>query len=180
MSEFSKRCRFLIDICETNVYQIAKRTGLDRTTLQKMVQGTRLPSQQFVEQFCDYLAINISDREELLRLFKIEKIGINVWARRQEVESLLRDFPMLRKKLEESSSYRLFSLEQSYEGSRCCSRRLSTSAEVIDAIRYVIMSISRCAAKGGYRRKSVPSIWTVSHVFPLPCRRYYGRNESVR
>ena len=78
MSEFSEKCKKYIQRSDTNVYQIAKKSGLDRTTLQKMVQGKRLPGKQFLETMCQYLIMNNTEKEELMRLYYIEKIGIGV------------------------------------------------------------------------------------------------------
>lgn len=43
MSDFSSKCReYLTDTGET-VYQLASSSGLDRTSLQRMLTGKRLP-----------------------------------------------------------------------------------------------------------------------------------------
>ena len=75
MSDFSSKCReYLTDTGET-VYQLASSSGLDRTSLQRMLTGKRLPSIDFIHQFCDSIRINPSQRLELMELYKIEKIG---------------------------------------------------------------------------------------------------------
>ena len=52
MSDFSSKCReYLTDTGET-VYQLASSSGLDRTSLQRMLTGKRLPSIDFIHQFC--------------------------------------------------------------------------------------------------------------------------------
>lgn len=89
MSEFSDKCREYIEKSQTNVYQMSKKSGLDRTTLQKMVQGKRLPGKQFLETMCEYLILNQSEKEQLMRLYSIEKMGRNAYECRQEVRQLL-------------------------------------------------------------------------------------------
>lgn len=90
MSDFSSKCReYLTDTGET-VYQLASSSGLDRTTLQRMLTGKRLPSIDFIRQFCDSIRINPSQRLELMELYKIEKIGKEVYYNRKYIQELLR------------------------------------------------------------------------------------------
>lgn len=92
MSEFSERCKQLLTESGSNVYQIAKRSSLDRTTIQRMITGKRLPSQDFVKDFCTYLRISPIEKSELLELYKMEKIGkstyMNCWYIKNLIESL--------------------------------------------------------------------------------------------
>ena len=75
MSDFSNKCREYLKETGENVYQLSASSGLDRTSLQRMITGKRLPGIDFVRQFCDFLRINPSQRRELMELYKIEKIG---------------------------------------------------------------------------------------------------------
>ena len=75
MSDFSDKCREYLKDTGENVYQLSASSGLDRTSLQRMITGKRLPGIDFVRQFCDSLRINPSQRRELMELYKIEKIG---------------------------------------------------------------------------------------------------------
>ena len=85
MSDFSSKCReYLTDTGET-VYQLASSSGLDRTSLQRMLTGKRLPSIDFIHQFCDSIRINPSQRLELMELYKIEKIGKEVYYNRKDI-----------------------------------------------------------------------------------------------
>ena len=85
MSDFSSKCReYLTDTGET-VYQLASSSGLDRTSLQRMLTGKRLPSIDFIHQFCDSIRINPSQRLELMELYKIEKIGKEVYYNRKYI-----------------------------------------------------------------------------------------------
>ncbi len=64
--------------------------GLDRTSLQRMITGKRLPGIDFVRQFCDSIRINPSQRRELIELYKIEKIGKEIYYNRKYIQELLR------------------------------------------------------------------------------------------
>lgn len=72
-----------------NVYQLSASSGLDRTSLQRMITGKRLPGIDFVRQFCDSLRINPSQRRELMELYKIEKIGKEIYYNRKYIQELL-------------------------------------------------------------------------------------------
>ena len=75
MSDFSSKCREYLKNTGETVYQLSASSGLDRTSLQRMITGKRLPGMDFVRQFCDSIRINPSQRQELIELYKIEKIG---------------------------------------------------------------------------------------------------------
>ena len=90
MSDFSCKCREYLKLTGETVYQLAASSGLDRTSLQRMITGKRLPGTDFVRQFCDSIRINPSQRQELMELYKIEKIGKEVYYNRKYIEELLR------------------------------------------------------------------------------------------
>ncbi|MCD8156159.1 MAG: hypothetical protein LUD53_01655 [Clostridiales bacterium] len=139
MTEFSEECRKLIEKSNTNVYQIAKSSGLGRTTLQKMVQGKRLPSIQFVNEFCAHLVINKSEKERLNWLFRIEKVGRDVFRRRQEIAHLLRYFAPIRKSMEDGGYQRRVSPEFLNHEGEISVRRTVLEVDVIDAIQYMVI-----------------------------------------
>lgn len=140
MSEFSDTCRDFINKSNTNIYQIAKSTGLDRTTLNKMVQGKRLPSRAFVEKFADVLTVNNEEREELLQLFKMEKIGKEIYFCRQEVENLICNFQNLRHSFENTTYRRRMLIDRAgpKAGEKGEVTRLLTEVDILDAVQYVV------------------------------------------
>ena len=89
MSEFSSKCREYIKNTGETVYQLSASSGLDRTSLQRMITGKRLPGTDFVRQFCDSIRINPAQRQELMELYKIEKIGKEVYCNRKYIQELL-------------------------------------------------------------------------------------------
>ena len=50
MSKFSEKCKELLIENGYNVYRLSQAASLERTTLQRMVTGKRLPGPEFVEQ----------------------------------------------------------------------------------------------------------------------------------
>lgn len=75
MSQFSEKCKEYLQVTGTSVYQLSILSGLERTSLQRMVTGKRLPELSFVRQFCEALRINPMEREQLLDLYRLEKCG---------------------------------------------------------------------------------------------------------
>lgn len=95
MSEFSEYCRQLLANSGSNVYQIANHSSLDRTSLQRMVRGERLPSRKFVKNFCSHLRINPIQQTELLRLYDIEKIGKTAYLNQYYIKNLIEHLSFL-------------------------------------------------------------------------------------
>lgn len=73
MSEFSERCRQLLINSGSNVYQMAKYSSLDKTSIQRMVTGKRLPSLDFVKKFCSYLRISPIEKKNCWNCMKQKK-----------------------------------------------------------------------------------------------------------
>ena len=90
MSDFSSKCREYLKNTGETVYQLSASSGPDRTSLQRMITGKRLPGMDFVRQFCDSIRINPSQRQELIELYKIEKIGKEIYYNRKYIQELLR------------------------------------------------------------------------------------------
>ena len=95
MSEFSERCRQLLINSGSNVYQMAKHSSLDKTSIQRMVTGKRLPSLDFVKDFCSYLRISPIEKKELLELYEIEKVGKSEYMSRCYIKSLIESLSFL-------------------------------------------------------------------------------------
>lgn len=89
MSDFSEKCRQYIEDTGTNIYQLSKASGLDRTSLQRMVTGKRLPGPEFIAQFCLYLRINPKQKQELMELYELERIGKSTYYTRKYIQNIL-------------------------------------------------------------------------------------------
>lgn len=75
MSKFSDKCKELLTENGYNVYRLSQTASLERTALQRMITGKRLPGIEFVEAFCNALRISHSDKKELIELYKMEQMG---------------------------------------------------------------------------------------------------------
>ena len=97
MSEFSDKLSEYIAKSGSNVYQLAKEASLDRTTLQKTAKGQRLPSLDYIREICQYIKISSKQEEELVRLYKIEKLGHSTVKAWDEIQQIILDIYQLRK-----------------------------------------------------------------------------------
>lgn len=89
MSNFSDKCKELLESNGMNVYRFSKKSGLERTTLQRMVKGERLPRAEFVKQFCSHLRIPPLEIQDVMKLYEIEITGEKVYQSRQYIKNLL-------------------------------------------------------------------------------------------
>ena len=90
MSKFSEKCKALLQENGTNVYRLSNDSSLERTTLQRMVTGKRLPGIEFVKQFCRELRMPLAEEKHLIELYKMEVIGEEVYRNRQCIHNLIR------------------------------------------------------------------------------------------
>lgn len=110
MSKFSEKCKALLQENGTNVYRLSNNSSLERTALQRMVTGKRLPGIEFVKQFCQELRMPLAEERHLIELYKMEVLGEDVYRNRQCIHNLIRYLFRL-----EKSGYHELSLPESYE-----------------------------------------------------------------
>lgn len=106
MSEFSELLANYISMSGTNVYKLAIDSNLDRTTLQKMVKGKRLPSFSFIKKMCFYLKLSKRQEEKLLKLFEIEKYGkdiVDIW---NQIEDTFKKIGEYKRRAENEKFYK--------------------------------------------------------------------------
>ena len=75
MTKFSDKCKELLAENGTNVYRFSSTSSLERTALQRMITGKRLPNIEFVKAFCHSLRLSKKEEDEVLELYKIEYMG---------------------------------------------------------------------------------------------------------
>lgn len=90
MSDFSTLCRETIKDAGLTVYKISKYSGLDRTTIQKMLSEDKLPSYPFFYRFLDQLRTNVEERQKLLEEFEIAKDGAANFRNRRKILEIIR------------------------------------------------------------------------------------------
>ena len=97
MSKFSEKCKELLAANGSNVYRLSQSASLERTSLQRMVTGKRLPNQEFVTSFCRALRIPLSEENELMELYKMECMGETAYKNQKTILQLFKHLADLEK-----------------------------------------------------------------------------------
>ena len=97
MSKFSEKCKELLTENGYNVYRLSQAASLERTTLQRMVTGKRLPGPEFVEHFCQALRISLPEKKEIMELYKMEAIGETAYRNQTTILHLFEKLSALEK-----------------------------------------------------------------------------------
>ena len=96
MSEFSEFCRILQEKSGMTIYQMAKVSGMERTALNRMVIGKRLPKQEDVDAFCKVVRANEKEKAWLRELYIMEKMGKKRYDNGKFIEKLLQELLQLK------------------------------------------------------------------------------------
>ena len=97
MTKFSDKCKELLAENGTNVYRFSSTSSLERTALQRMITGKRLPNIEFVKTFCHSLRLSKTEEDEVLELYKIEAMGEPAYRNEQSILHLLKTLKELEK-----------------------------------------------------------------------------------
>lgn len=89
MSRLSERCHEFLVESGSSVYQLSKISGLDRTSLHRLVTGQRIPTLDFLMRFCSVLSLNAADIQELMELFEEARSGPTAFRNRQRIFQIL-------------------------------------------------------------------------------------------
>lgn len=90
MSIFSEKLKSYTDRCNIPIVTLAKKCGIDRTLLHKVISGERrAPNEDFVEDIARILMLSTDESEELMRLYKISVMGEDIYSRRVKVMEIL-------------------------------------------------------------------------------------------
>lgn len=91
MAGFSKRLKEIVETSGMTVADIARRSGISVSLLYKYQSGTRFPdSKETLERLMDALLLDLTTREELLRDYQIERIGMDIYACFGELKTIIR------------------------------------------------------------------------------------------
>lgn len=85
MSQFSENLKYLIEKSGETVYQLAKNSGIDRTTIQKSISGDRLPSREAINKIQKSLKLSPGEERCFLENYEIAKMGDQLYYQRKEV-----------------------------------------------------------------------------------------------
>lgn len=89
MSYFSQKLREHMESSGLSVYQLARLSGVERTSVHRFAGGTRLPSDEVLRQLSRALRLSIQEEQELQNLLHIERVGPQTYQSRVHVRRLL-------------------------------------------------------------------------------------------
>lgn len=82
-----------IDDSRVSTAQLAGRVGLSISGLRKYCSGKRLPEKlEVMEGLAAALGLSAREREELMRIWRRERIGAGDWRRQEQILALIRSF----------------------------------------------------------------------------------------
>lgn len=91
MTKFNEKVREIIQSSGYTIYQIAKQSGMGRTSLHKMMSGDLVPSKEFMKKFYHYFRMLPAERAELEHLYMMEKIGPVHYENRVYIRQIIED-----------------------------------------------------------------------------------------
>ena len=71
------------------VYSISQQSGINRTTLQKVLSKQRKISKELYDKLLPFLSLSPIDKEELEQAFLIEQIGMDRFQTHMEIKRIL-------------------------------------------------------------------------------------------
>jgi transcriptional regulator with XRE-family HTH domain len=93
MLQFSEQLRKFINQRGIKIYALAQTSGIDRTLIQKMLKGERLPAEQtVVQELAQSLMLTPEETEALLLSYYVSKMGEGTYARRKYVKDFFNHF----------------------------------------------------------------------------------------
>lgn len=91
---FSEKLNRLIQSRKITVYALAAQSGINRTLIQKMIKGERIPAKRgVVEALAATLMLTPRERSELLESYAAAKVGPDVYERRKAVLDFYNNLP---------------------------------------------------------------------------------------
>lgn len=107
MSIFSEQCKFYVEDSGLTLYEFSKKSGIERTTLYRMINGKRVPSKEIFLQFCSFLRLNNFSKDALYELYDEERIGRGAYHNRKFIRSLMENMDLIHQNIILDQSYAL-------------------------------------------------------------------------
>lgn len=89
MTRFSKRIAELIEESGETVQSLAEMGKINRTTLQRVKTGERLPTKKVFDNLCKALRISNAEAEELQTLLEMTQVGERIYFNRKKIVELI-------------------------------------------------------------------------------------------
>ncbi len=116
MSRLSERLKELFEETGITQYRLANSAGIDRTTLNKTLLGTRTPNIEFMRKLCDAMSLNQTVRSELLELAEIDRDGEVLYNQRREIKNIIEQMALIEAHETDSARSRRISVKVYTEG----------------------------------------------------------------
>ncbi|MEE0857915.1 MAG: helix-turn-helix domain-containing protein [Acutalibacteraceae bacterium] len=82
---------FIKILGDTSIYSLYKITGIERTKLQRIKNGQRLPSNEDIEKISRALSLTVFEKKRLYQALEIETIGEDKYKSRGCTKQFLED-----------------------------------------------------------------------------------------
>ena len=93
MSVFSDLLSEYITIKEVEVYPLSQFCGLDRSSMYKIINGKRKPSDEdVVRKMAQFMHLTPQEKSDFMDAFYIAQMGAEVYYRRKAVRELIETF----------------------------------------------------------------------------------------
>lgn len=89
MTRFSKKITELIEESGETIQSLAEMGKINRTTLQRVKTGERLPTQKVFSSLCKALRLSNVESEELQTLLEITQVGERTYYNRQKIVEII-------------------------------------------------------------------------------------------
>jgi transcriptional regulator with XRE-family HTH domain len=86
---FGEVLRKCIDKNDIKIYQLAQKSGIERTSIQKIMSRGSIPSEENFQSLINALSISSFEKDELLTAYKISKDGEFLYNQRIQVKRLI-------------------------------------------------------------------------------------------
>ena len=85
--------KYYIESNGYTIYSISQQSGINRTTLQKILSGQRKITRDVYEKLLPFFSLSPIDKEELDRAFLADQIGLERFQTHMEIKKLLESSP---------------------------------------------------------------------------------------
>ena len=85
--------KYYIESNGYTIYSISQQSGINRTTLQKILSGQRKITREVYEKLLPFFSLSPIDKEELDRAFLADQIGLERFQTHMEIKKLLESSP---------------------------------------------------------------------------------------
>ena len=95
MSDIGKYLRNWFEKNQISIYQAAKESNINRTTLQKVLSGDRTPSRHLVTSLVSALPFSMGEVREIWDLFESDQSGMGTYMQNQYIDRMMKNISFI-------------------------------------------------------------------------------------